>query len=201
MRRLALDGLNFFLADAASLVGPYLGIYLLTRHNWDQASIGLVTMICGLTGMAIRVPTGALIDATHRKRGLLIAALAMLSVAATAIATEASLPVVIAAGVAISVSRAAFGPSVAALTLGLFARPCVAARLGRNGAFDHGGNVFAALVAGVVGSLLSQQAVFLLVPLFSLFAASCVLGIRSSDIDHERARGAEASDEEGCRRC
>jgi MFS family permease len=63
--------------------------------------------------------------------------------------------------------------------------------MGRNGAFDHAGNVFAALLAGAIGSLVSQRAVFMLVPLFSLFAAFCVLAIRPSDIDHGRARGAD----------
>jgi hypothetical protein len=87
-RRLALDGLNFCLADAASVLGPILGVFLLTQHQWDQASIGLVAMIGGLTGIAVKVPIGAAIDATHHKRGLLVAALAGLSVAAIAIATS-----------------------------------------------------------------------------------------------------------------
>jgi MFS family permease len=63
--------------------------------------------------------------------------------------------------------------------------------MGRNAAFDHAGNVFTALAAAVVGSLLSQRSVFLLVPLLSLAATAFVLGIRRGDIDHERVRGGE----------
>jgi MFS family permease len=190
-RRLALDGLNFCLADAASVLGPILGVFLLTRHQWDQASIGLVAMIGGLTGIAVKVPIGAAFDATRHKRALLVAALAGLSTASIAVATSPTWAMVAIASVVIALAQAVFGPGVAALTLGLFDRTDIANRMGRNGAFDHAGNVFAALLAGAIGSLVSQRAVFMLVPLFSLLAAFCVLAIRPSDIDHERARGAD----------
>lgn len=41
-RRLAhgLDLLNFLLADVRDGLGPYLSIYLLLTHHWDQGSIG-----------------------------------------------------------------------------------------------------------------------------------------------------------------
>jgi MFS family permease len=190
-RRLALDGLNFCLADAASVLGPILGVYLLTQHQWDQASIGLVAMIGGLTGLAVKVPIGAAIDATRHKRGLLLVALAGLSVATIAIAASPTWATVATASIVIALAQAVFGPGIAALTLGLFDRTRIASRMGRNGAFDHAGNVFAALLAGAIGSFVSQRAVFMLVPLFSLLAAFCVLAIRPSDIDHERARGAD----------
>jgi MFS family permease len=53
------------------------------------------------------------------------------------------------------------------------------------------------LLAGAIGSLVSQRAVFMLVPLFSLLAAFCVLAIPPSDIDHERARGADDGPSKG----
>jgi hypothetical protein len=56
-----------------------------------------------------------------------------------------------------------FGPAVAALTLGLYARNQLARRMGRNAAFDHAGNVAIAVLAGAVGFAFSQRAVFLLV--------------------------------------
>jgi MFS family permease len=190
-RRFALDGLNFCLADAASVLGPYLGVFLLTQYQWDQASIGLVSMIGGLTGLAAKAPIGAAIDATRHNRALLLAALVGLSVAASVIALAPIWPVVVVAQIATAIAGAVFAPAVAALTLGLFDRMNLASRLGRNAAFDHAGNVFAALIAAVVGSLIAQRLVFFLVPLFSLLAALCLLAIRPSEIDHDRARGAE----------
>jgi MFS family permease len=81
-----------------------------------------------------------------------------------------------------------FGPAVAALTLGLYARKRLARRIGRNSAFDHAGNVAIAVVAGAVGYAFSQRAVFLLVPVFAVFAGIGVLSIPARAIDFDRAR-------------
>jgi len=53
------------------------------------------------------------------------------------------------------------------------------------------------VTAALVGSLLSQRATFLLVPLFSTIAAACVVAIPATAIDHRRARGAEGDREDG----
>lgn len=84
-----------------------------------------------------------------------------------------------------------FGPAVAALTLGLYARKQLARRMGRNSAFDHAGNVAIALVAGAVGYIFSQRAVFLLVPVFAVLAGIAVLSIPAEAIDYNRARDLE----------
>ena len=82
----------------------------------------------------------------------------------------------------------AFVPAVAALTLGLVSREQLARRLGRNSAFDHGGNIAIALVAGGVGYLFTQRVVFLLVPLFAALTSAAALTIPAGAIDHDRAR-------------
>ena len=81
-----------------------------------------------------------------------------------------------------------FGPAVAAVTLGLYARSQLARRMGRNSAFDHAGNVAIALVAGGVGYAFSQRAVFLLVPVFAVLASIAVLSIPAKAIDYNQAR-------------
>ena len=81
-----------------------------------------------------------------------------------------------------------FGPAVAALTLGLYARKQLARRMGRNSAFDHAGNVAIAVAAGAVGYAFSQRAVFLLVPLFAMLASIAVLSVPAKSIDYNRAR-------------
>src|SRR4051812_18586777 len=40
--RLALDALNFSLADVRDGLGPYLAVYLLTVQHWDEERIGVV---------------------------------------------------------------------------------------------------------------------------------------------------------------
>ena len=87
-----------------------------------------------------------------------------------------------------AVSGDAFAPAVAALTLGLVRKDQLARRLGRNSAFDHGGNIAIALVAGGVGYLFSQRVVFLMVPLFAALTSAAALMIPADAIDHDRAR-------------
>ena len=69
----ALDALNFFLADVRDGLGPYLSIYLLLTHHWDQASIGLVMGIGGIAAIVAQTPVGAVVDRTTAKRALIVA--------------------------------------------------------------------------------------------------------------------------------
>ena len=69
----ALDALNFFLADVRDGLGPYLAIYLLAVHHWDEASIGTVMSIAGGMGIIAQAPAGALVDRTDAKRGIIVA--------------------------------------------------------------------------------------------------------------------------------
>jgi MFS family permease len=184
-----LDRLNFLLADVRGGLGPYVGVFLVTRAGWDQATLGAVLTVSGLLGVTLQVPVGALIDATRRKRALLLAGVAALAASALAIAWAPTLPVVLAADLAMAVLGAVFAPTVAAITLGLVGSEGLARRLGRNAALDRAGNVFVAGLAGLVGWAFSQRAVFHLVPLFAALTAAAVLAIPARAIDHERARG------------
>src|SRR5579885_2033979 len=151
-RGVSLDALNFLLADVRGALGPYLNVFLVTQQQWSQETVGLVTTVGGLLGLALQTPVGDV-----------------------------------------------FGPAVAALTLGLYPRRALAARMGRNAACDHAGNVVIAMVAGGVGWLAAQRAVFLLVPVFALLAAFAVLSIPAGAINHQRARGADHGQDGGPR--
>ena len=187
--RAPLDWLNFFLADVRGGLGPYVGVFLLTQANWDQATIGAVLTVSGLIGITLHTPIGALIDATHYKRGLIIVGTCALAVSALAIAWSPTFPVVVTADILLAIAGAIFAPTVAAITLGITQRQALPARLGRNAAFDRAGNIFIATLAGVVGWAFSQRAVFYLVPLFAVLTSVAVLSIPAHAIDHDRARG------------
>jgi MFS family permease len=190
-RGASLDALNFLLADVRGALGPYLNVFLVTQQHWSQEAVGLVSMTGGLLGLSVQTPVGGLIDATRAKRVLIVAALVVLAAGAVTIfAVPYFWPVLIANSLMAAVGDV-FGPAVAALTLGLYARAALARRMGRNSAFDHGGNVAIAAAAGLVGWALSQRAVFLLVPVFAVLAIIAVLSIPAGAIDHSRARGAD----------
>jgi len=191
-RPFSLDALNFLLADVRGALGPYLNVFLITQQHWSQSSVGLMTTIGGLVGLAAQTPAGAVIDATRAKRGAIVLALAAMGLGAIVIFSVPTFWPVLTANTILAVVGALIGPAVAALTLGLFSRDQLAKRMGRNGAFDHGGNVAIAAVAGFVGWLFGQRAVFLLVPIFAALAAVAVLTIPATAIDHRRARGADS---------
>ena len=184
-----LDWLNFFLADVRGGLGPYVGVFLLTQADWNQATIGAVLTVSGLIGITLHTPIGALIDATHFKRGLIIGGTCALAISAVAIAWAPTLPIVLTADILMAVAGAIFAPTVAAITLGITTRQALPARLGRNAAFDRAGNIFIAVLAGVVGWGFSQRAIFYLVPLFAGLTSLAVLSIPAHSIDQDRARG------------
>jgi len=166
----SLDAINFLLADVRGALGPYLNVFLVTQQHWSQTEVGLVSTIGGLLGLAVQTPIGAAIDETRAKREAIVLALAVLGISLMAIVGDV------------------FGPAVAGLTLGLYARKQLARRMGRNSAFDHAGNVAIAVVAAGVGYAFSQRAVFLLVPVFAVLAGIAVLSIPAKAIDLARAR-------------
>ena len=192
----SLDAVNFLLADVRGALGPYLNVFLITQQHWSQTEVGWVTTVSGLLGLAAQTPAGAAIDATRRKRGAVVLALIVLAAGAAVIFAVPSFWAVLAASTAIAVVGDVFGPAVAAVTLGLYARPHLARRLGRNAAFDHAGNVAIAAAAGLIGYLVSQRAVFLLVPVCAALAALATLSIPGSAIDQGRARGLDDGENE-----
>jgi MFS family permease len=184
----SLDAVNFLLADVRGALGPFLNVFLVTQQHWSQSEVGLVTTIGGLLGLAVQTPIGAAIDATRAKRGVIVLALAVLGIGAAIIFVWPSFWPVMIANSLMAVVGDVFGPAVAALTLGLYARKQLARRMGRNSAFDHAGNVAVAVLAGAVGYAFSQRAVFLLVPVFAALAGIAVLSIPAEAIDLDRAR-------------
>ena len=156
----SLDWLNFLLADVRGGLGPYVSVFLLTEAGWDQATIGAVLTVSGLIGITMHTPMGLIIDTTHSKRALLIGGVGALSGCALAIAWKPTVPVVLAADIVMAVLGGVFAPTVAAITLGLVGPGRLAARLGRNVAFDRIGNLtIAAVAAGRRHGILAARGV------------------------------------------
>jgi MFS family permease len=184
----SLDAVNFLLSDVRGALGPYLNVFLVTQQHWSQSEVGVVTTIGGLLGLAVQTPIGAAIDETRAKRGAIVLALAVLGIGAVVIFAWPRFWPVLIANSLMAIVGDVFGPAIAAVTLGLYARSQLARRMGRNSAFDHAGNVAIAVVAAGVGYAFSQRAVFLLVPVFAVLASIAVLSIPAKAIDHNRAR-------------
>ncbi len=192
----ALDSLNMFVGDVIGGIGPYLAAYLRCQRHWDQTAIGAALSAMGIAAIVAQAPAGALIDNTRHKRLILFVAISVMAIAAVSVVYMQSFAAVMVAQVMYGVGAAVAAPAIVAVSLGIVGHACFADRIARNEAFNHFGNVLAALIAGVLGARISPDYVFYTVGAFAVGSLISVLFIANRDIDHDIARGAAASDDE-----
>ena len=186
-----LDWLNFFLADVKDGLGPFLAIYLLSSQHWDAGKIGVVMTVAGIATVAARTPFGALIDSTRCKRALIALSATAVAVGAVAMSLIPNFWLIAAAQTVIGGADAIFPAAVGAISLGIVGPELFTRRVGRNEAFNHAGNAFTAVVAGVAGWLFAQRAVLWLVAALAATSIVAVLAIEPRSIDHALARGSD----------
>ena len=192
-----LDALNFFLADVRDGLGPYLAIYLLTEQKWNEASIGIVMSVAALAGIAAQTPAGALIDISNAKRGLVVAAAVVVTVACLVLPFVPQFWLVAATQAVAGASAAIFAPAIAAIALGIVGPKAFAARIGRNEAFNHAGNAVSAVLAGSLAYVYGPIVVFWLLAAMTVGSIVATLSIPAESIDNRVARGLESGADEG----
>jgi MFS family permease len=181
--------LNFFLADVRGGLGPYLAVYLLVERNWDEAAIGVVMSVAAMAGIFAQTPVGALVDTIRAKRTLMAAAILAVTAASLALPQLSVFWAVAASQGIAHVAGAAFEPAITAISLGAVGRQAFSRRIGRNEAFNHAGNAFAAVAAGVSAYMWGPTVVFYLLAAMALASLVSVLTIPAAAIDHDLARG------------
>jgi predicted MFS family arabinose efflux permease len=119
-------------------------------------------------------------------------------VAVSAVATVlASIIIVFAPGFVVTavsqsisgIAGAAIAPAIAGITLGLVKQKGYAHQTGRNEAFNHAGNVVAAIFAGVFGYIFGIGAVFGVMAAMASASLVATWFIDPKKIDHRTARG------------
>lgn len=185
----ALDALNFFLADVRGGLGPYLAVYLLTVRNWNEAQIGIVMSISAVAGILTETPGGALIDAIRAKRAAVVLAALTVTGGSLLLPVLSTFLTVALSQAAVSAVGSIFGPAIAAISLGIVGHALFARRTGRNEAFNHAGNAFAATVAGAAAYVWGPATVFFLITAMAVASLISVLTLPATTIDHDRARG------------
>lgn len=185
---IALATLNFFLADARDGLGPFLDGFLAT-HGWQPFTLGVVATVGGILGMIATPLFGALVDASDRKRTLII--LPVLLVTAMALWTLATPNnfSVFGGQSATAVVGAVIGPALMGLTLGLVGERRFTDQVSRNEFWNHAGNVFS-LAAIYLGSMyFGLNGVVGLMVLTAAAAIIATLAINPRHIDNRVARG------------
>jgi len=188
-----LDGINFFNAAMLAGFGPYVAVYL-AEQKWTQESIGFVLTASGLAGLLALMPGGELLDAIRSKRALAALGASMVAVTAVVIGIWPNFPVVFTALVLHGTTGAFLGPAIAAISLGVVGHSALAERLGHNQRFASGGSLIATGLMGLIGYLLSYQAMFLIAAALVLPLLVALAAIRPADIDFARSCGAPHPD-------
>ncbi len=192
----ALEVLNFFMADVQAGIGPFVGVLLQSR-GWKTGAIGNVLTIGGIAGMIATAPAGAFVDASHRKR-LIVVVAGILTVAASALLWVSNAFVVVSASqIATALAGAALGPAIAGMTLGMVGRDGFARQFGRNQMANHAGNVAAAAVSGFLGWKFGFLAVLFLSIGFGIVSVAACLMIPAASINDDVARGKADGDPQG----
>lgn len=184
----ALKALNFFMADMQAGIGPFLGIFLLSK-GWQSGPIGTVMSLGGIAGMIMTTPAGALIDSTTRKRIFIIIPGIFTVIASALILISQNFWLVSLSQVATAIAGAAIGPAVVGITLGIVKQQGFNRQNGLNQAFNHAGNVVGAGLSGYLGLTFGMTAIVLLAALFGILSIISVLLIPANSIDHKAARG------------
>lgn len=186
-----LPGLNFFLADVRDGLGPFLGVFLLGQ-GWRADDIGYLMAAAGLAGLLATTPMGAWVDGTRHKRALLAGAALVLIASNLALWAWPTPGMAVATQTIAAMAGALLAPAVMGLTLGIVGLQGLPRQLGLNEAWNHAGNVAAAVLAGVAGYRWGLPAVFVLMVLMACGSLACLARIRPQDIDHDAARGLQA---------
>ena len=183
-----LDWFAFFVADIQTGWGPFVATYL-TSVAWTQFDIGLILTIGTITGLALQIPAGALVDRVPATRLLAALAVASISASALLLALWPIFSVAVAAKVLHAIASSLLGPTLVAMSLGLVGHALFSIRLGRNVRFLSLGNAIAAGVAGGIAYYYSNQAIFFLTAALGIPTLIALAQISSSEIDPELARG------------
>ncbi len=187
---LALDWINFFLADVETGVGPFMATYFVSVWHWNPAQVGLILAAQKIASVLVQTPAGSFIDRTHSKKWLLSGASVVVGVGALLVALLKSVPGQIVNQMIVGVSVAVATPLIAAISLGMVGRQALGRRIGRNEAFNHAGNLLTALCAGLLGYAVGLQWIFYACGGLGLVCAAVALLIRSGDINDSVAREA-----------
>jgi len=184
-----LDLLNVLLSDVRYGLGAYLGVYLLTEHGWNEASIGVALSLGGLVGLLSQTPVGILVDRTAAKRSLLAGSVLVATACCLVIPLAPRFWPVVAAGAVGAVAGTAIAPTLASISLGMVGPWRFARRAGRNEAMFHLGNAGVNVIILATAPLLGTPVLFALLAVTGIASAAAALAIPAAAIDPAVARG------------
>ena len=179
----ALNGLNFFAADVATGVGPFLAIYLTANRHWTPDHIGIAISAMSFATVLAQSPAGYFVDRTNYKRTTVITSSLIMGLSGILIPVFPAFSLLIAAQILMGITAAFYLPSLIALASCLVNRENFDRTIGTNQTYNHAGNVAAAISIGIVGKYTSNQGVFYCLAALAVLCTISTLAIRSGDMN------------------
>jgi MFS family permease len=183
-----LNGLLFCISDVRNGIGPLLSIHLRNTLQWDPSKIGIALAAVEFSAFLTQIPAGLLADTSRRKRAIIATACCLIILGCLIVLLFSSFSIILMAQLMMGISIALISPALGSITLGLFGRKKFPSRVGKNEMWNHSGNVFSALVAGVGSYLMGSQWIFFLVIGFAIGSLISLLFIRPKEINYAAAR-------------
>jgi MFS family permease len=193
----ALDALNFCNAGIQTGLGPFMAIYYTAVRHWNPGNIGVLLACQSFAGIALQSVAGQWIDESHHKRLITGAAGVIVALGAVGIVTLPSYTMQIAVQIIIGLTVTIFPAATAAFALGMVGKDQLSGQVARNETLTHIGNVAFAIAAGVIGTFLALQGIFLAAAAFAAGMLPSALFIREKEVNYEAARGGADSGEGG----
>ncbi len=184
----ALAFLNFFLADARDGLGPFLDGFLAT-NGWSPMTLGIIATLGGALGMVATPLFGAWVDASHRKRMLIIIPVILVTAAALWTLASPSNASVFGGQSATAIVGAIVGSALMGLTLGLVGERQFSHQVARNEFWNHLGNVVSLAGIYVATVAFGLNGVIGLMVLTAIAAVAAAIAIDPKRINHDVARG------------
>ncbi len=137
---------NFFLADVAGGLGPFLPTWFAEALHWSPERIGLIMTLGGVFGLLLNTTGGALVDRFGRPKRLVMAGSSLILLGVATMVIGHALTYVIAGEMIQAMGAAVVGPAMAATTILYVGKRHFPSQQGRNSAWSNAGNVSAAIL-------------------------------------------------------
>jgi predicted MFS family arabinose efflux permease len=184
-----LDILNVALADVRYGLGPYLAIYLLVDHGWNELSIATAFLGSSIAGLICQTPIGMLVDAVRAKRALLAGSIVVVVASCVVIVQVPRFPVVAISAVIGVLAGGIMGTTLTAMSLGIVGQARFGRRAARNEALFHAGNVVINCVILATSPFFGISVVVWGLVLSGVASIAAIMAIPAQSIDHAAARG------------
>ncbi len=183
-----LNWLLFFISDIRHGIGPLLSIHLRNSLLWNPAKVGIALAAVEFSAFLCQIPAGLAADASKRKRLILAFCSALIIFGCGIYLSFSAFSWIIFAQILMGISVAFISPMLGSITLGLFGRKQFPPRVGKNEVWNHFGNVFSCIIAGLMGFWFGTHWIFFVIIFFGFGSLLSLSFIKPKEIHYEIAR-------------